>query len=264
MRRGVQAKKKKNTTTVLISVGLNVIVWGGLALLFTIHKIEANKTVDVTMLPMKQEQFKAVKPPAEKEVAKQKKSMPKPASAKAGHERQKPGPPHPHFMAQAPSTTGTGTGPAVQSGGTGTAGQLFNNKPAQKPSPKPLSSAPTKPPSPMPPPPPVKQRPKDITPKPVPLHEALAGISRPAQPIDVIKPVIPDSLRTSALSTSVIARINIASDGQMSVKLLTTSGSSQIDGIVLAALKKWTWSPQMIDGVAVPTVIDYKVSIEVS
>jgi|GEM_PF-6292451 len=258
MRRGVHSKKKKKGTTAVIAIGLNLLVWGGLALLFAIHKIEVHQQMDVTMVAMKAIKFKPVKPPASKKSV----AKPKAKSRLSRGASHKPGPPHPHFMATAPSSSGSDSGPTVQSGGTGKAGQLFTT-PAKKavPTAPPVPAAAVSKPKPTPTPvvaPPIKS-----IPAPMILHKVPEGATRDATPVQMTNPVIPDSLRGTALTTSVTARIHVSSEGTTSVQLLTSSGSDEIDKIVLDTLSKWTWTPQLVDGVPVPTVVDYKVEIAV-
>ena len=262
MRRGVKPQKKKTGSAVVIAIVLNIVVWGGLGLLFEIHKIVVQHHLDVSLITVKAAKFKPVKlPPVKKEV---KKSKPKPSVTKKPGAKQKPGPPHPHFMSSAPSKGGSGHGSntTVQAGGTGTAGQISGNG-AKKtvspppPPPKPVVKAPEKEkgtPTPLPKPP-VQAPPQ--------LHQIPEGVTQSASPLKQIAPVIPESLRRSALTTSVTAEITVSSSGNAKVKLLTSSGNAQIDQIVLNALRKWTWQPAEADGIPYPTTIDYTVQIVV-
>ena len=264
MRRGVKPQKKKTASAAIIAVVLNIIVWGGLGLLFAIHKIVVQHQMDVSLITMKQAKFKPVKlPPAKKAQKNKSHHKPKATSAKKPGAKAKPGPPHPHFMASTPTPGGSGhgTGQTVQSGGTGQAGQIAGqtSRKTQPPAPP----AQKQPPKTAPPPPkPIIQPPAPQPKAPI-LHEVASGATASAVPIKTVLPQIPDSLRDQALTTSVSAQILVASDGSFNVKLLSSSGNSQIDQIVLDALKQWTWQPATANGIPYSTTLNYKVKIEV-
>lgn len=262
MRRGVQVQKKKNGTTILIAVGLNVVVWGGLATLFTIHKIEQSKNYEVTMVAMKQAAFKPIKPPAEKKVQVKAKSQPKSAKGNKGHKDS--GPPHPHFMATAPDPNGGGSGQTVAAGGSGKAGQLFNNAP-------PKSNPPVAPPK-SPPPvklpesgtkPPVVEKPPVKT-SPLVLHQAPTGETRDAAPIDPVLPEIPTDLRSQAFASQVTVLVSVDETGASTVSLVSSCGVDRLDQLVLNAVKKWRWTPALTDGVAIPALFKYSVQLKVN
>lgn len=263
MRRGVQAKKQKKGTTILIAVGLNVVVWGGLATLFTIHKIAQAKTYDVSMVAMKQAAFKPVKPPEDKKVKVKAKAAPK--AAKKGGAHKDSGPPHPHFMATAPDANGSGgSGQTVAAGGSGKAGQLFNNAP-------PKSAPPANPPKTAPPAksPPVVTKPPAETkqtesPPPVVLHKAPMGETRDATPVDPVLPEIPSELRTQTLATQVTVQVSVDESGASSVSLVSSCGNERLDKLVLDAVKKWKWNPAVAEGVPIPALFQYTVKLKVN
>ncbi len=263
MRRGVQTKKKKNGATILIAVGLNVIVWGGLALLFTIHKIAQERSFDVTMVAMKQAAFKPIKqPPAKKIKAKTK---PQPKASKGGKAHKASGPPHPHFMASAPSSSGGSGGQTVAAGGSGKAGQLFTNKPpvTKQQQPKPVET-PSIPPKTIPKKKAIPEtKPLDKAPKIV-FHQAPSGRTREASPVAPLLPKIPTSLRSETFAASMVVQVSLDEQGNSTVSLLSSSGNAQLDKLVMSAIQKWKWNPATVDGVPIPALFNYKVELNVN
>lgn len=84
-----------------------------------------------------------------------------------------------------------------------------------------------------------------------------------AQPIEEIKPQIPENLRTSEYKSYVRVKVEIGADGVSVPTLKTSSGNSEIDDRVIAALKKWRWRPALVDGRAVSSIRYFKFEFEV-
>ena len=84
-----------------------------------------------------------------------------------------------------------------------------------------------------------------------------------AQVVESPQPVIPPALHENCFKSCCLARFMIAADGKSKVKLLSSSGSDEIDDITLETLRKWKFKPAMLDGKPVASTRRIKVEFEV-
>lgn len=84
-----------------------------------------------------------------------------------------------------------------------------------------------------------------------------------AEPIEQIKPRIPDELRSKEFKSFVRVKVEVNIDGASQPTLKTSSGNEQIDAEVINALKKWTWKPGFLEGKPVRSVRYFKFEFEV-
>lgn len=77
-------------------------------------------------------------------------------------------------------------------------------------------------------------------------------------------PDIPTERKELCFKSFCLARFYIASDGKAKVKLVSSSGSKEIDEITLATLRRWKFSPAMLDGKPVASTRRIKVEFEVN
>jgi protein TonB len=84
-----------------------------------------------------------------------------------------------------------------------------------------------------------------------------------AKPTFNPQPEIPTSAREECMRASCVARFWIDPEGKTKVKLLTHSGSNEIDDITLATLRRWKFKPAMLDGKPVESTRRIKVEFEV-
>jgi TonB family protein len=52
--------------------------------------------------------------------------------------------------------------------------------------------------------------------------------------------------------------VDIAADGGHSERIVRSSGSQQVDDLVLAALKQWRWDPAAREGQAISSTQNFK------
>lgn len=78
------------------------------------------------------------------------------------------------------------------------------------------------------------------------------------------QPAIPPEHHEQCFKSCCIARFFIAPDGKTRVKLISSSGSNEIDDITLATLKRWKFKPAMLDGKPVESTRRIKVEFEVN
>lgn len=202
------------------------------------------------------------------------KLAPKPPQPKAKTPK-KPGHPHPHVgnHAAKPSgvkfsrpnpnapkvvaSAGTGKGGddnSVDNSGTGKAGVV----PAPPPTtPAPAPPAPVAPPPPTPAPAPVAVPPAPTPPPHEPVYEAAAVVKE-------INPVIPDDFDVTQTPPPLKALFTVNPDGTATVSKIESSGNPQLDGLVLDAVKRWTFKPATKDGVPVESYLRLKVEFDMS
>ena len=77
------------------------------------------------------------------------------------------------------------------------------------------------------------------------------------------QPVIPAELHERCFKSCCIARFVINADGKSSVKLLTSSGSEDIDDITVSTLKRWKFRPAMLNGQPVQSTRRVKIEFEI-
>jgi protein TonB len=78
------------------------------------------------------------------------------------------------------------------------------------------------------------------------------------------QPNIPSTHHEQCFKSCCIARFFIAADGKTKVKLLSSSGSNEIDDITLVTLRRWKFKPAMLDGKPVESTRRIKVEFEVN
>lgn len=77
------------------------------------------------------------------------------------------------------------------------------------------------------------------------------------------EPEIPSSMQEESFQRACLARFHIDQTGKPEVKLLSTSGSDEVDEIVLETLKRWRFSPATLDGKPVESTRRIKVELEI-
>lgn len=76
-------------------------------------------------------------------------------------------------------------------------------------------------------------------------------------------PKIPPHLHEECFKSCCIARFKIDEKGQYQVRLISSSGNTEIDEITLSTLRRWKFKPAMLDGKPVPTTRRIRVEFEV-
>ena len=196
------------------------------------------------------------KPPAPKRRA----AKPHPAAHKvAAHppsERpSRPDPSRPKVVV-AQGGNGPGDQPTVQQG-TQPGGQL-TTPPAPTPNP---TRAPTPPPTPAPPTPaPTLPSTPAPTPSPAPHVPTLVA----ARPLSQPKPTVPDDLREQDVDTTFHALFTVHPDGTADVKMLNSTGNTQLDQLALDAARQWTFQPATEDGKPVESYLRLAIEFKVS
>jgi TonB family protein len=77
------------------------------------------------------------------------------------------------------------------------------------------------------------------------------------------KPVIPDYLRDQYLKSSVVIEFLIMAQGQVTPRLLQSSGSDELDSIALNTVAKWQFKPAAQDNVPVDSRTRLRILFEV-
>ena len=84
------------------------------------------------------------------------------------------------------------------------------------------------------------------------------GPNRIAIPIYTVEPQVPISMVSGGVDSSVDVSVDVGSDGSHTEKIVRSSGSPQVDDLVLAALKQWKWDPAARDGKEIASTQNFK------
>jgi protein TonB len=84
-----------------------------------------------------------------------------------------------------------------------------------------------------------------------------------AEPIYYPKPEIDAELKEQCCKFACTARFTIKADGKVSVALLTSSGSPEVDDVALTTLSRWRFKPATLDGKPVDSTRKIRVEFEV-
>ena len=77
------------------------------------------------------------------------------------------------------------------------------------------------------------------------------------------QPVITPEMLEQGIKTSCTARFAIASSGKHNVKLLSSTGSAEVDEMTLDTLRTWRFRPALLGGEPVASVRKIKIEFEV-
>lgn len=86
---------------------------------------------------------------------------------------------------------------------------------------------------------------------------------RIAEPVFSPEPEISPELHEQCFKSCCIAKFLIKADGQTSVQLLTSSGSSEVDEIAIETLRRWKFKPAQLDGRPVESSRKIRVEFEI-
>jgi protein TonB len=84
-----------------------------------------------------------------------------------------------------------------------------------------------------------------------------------AKAIECPRPEIPAELHEQCFKSCCIARFMIKDDGKYSVKLISSSGSEQVDDIAIDTLRRWKFKPALLDGKPVDSSRKIRVEFQV-
>lgn len=84
-----------------------------------------------------------------------------------------------------------------------------------------------------------------------------------AEPTYYPKPEISSELKEQCCKFSCTARFAIKADGKVSVTLLTSSGSPEVDDVALTTLCRWRFKPATLDGKPVDSTRKIRIEFEI-
>ncbi len=84
-----------------------------------------------------------------------------------------------------------------------------------------------------------------------------------AQPIYSPEPEITAEMKEQCFKSACTAKFIIKADGKISVSLLSSCGSQEVDDIALATLRRWKFRPAMLDGQPVDSTRKIRIEFEV-
>ena len=207
-------------------------------------------------------------PPPEKRPAPPKKTPKKAAKAKPAGRKAAPrtvtarrapsGPPPVKVVAAAggPGGNGGGGDAGITTSDAGASAPPPPTPPTNPPPPvtPPTPAPPTPAPPPSAPPPPA---PKPPPPPHVPVLTAAAPLAQP-------RPAIPDELRDADLNAAFEGLFTVHADGTATVKMVSSTGNSALDGLALDAARRWTFRPATRDGRPVESYLRLRIEFDVS
>lgn len=84
------------------------------------------------------------------------------------------------------------------------------------------------------------------------------GPNRVAMPIETIEPNVSMSQMAQGVQNSVDVTVDIAADGRHSERIVRSSGSQEVDRLVLEAMTKWKWDPAAAAGNPIASTQNFK------
>lgn len=193
---------------------------------------------------------------------------PHPAAKTASHQAAtRPSRPNPNQPKLVVGAGGSGSGPGVENNGTGAAGQMpsgpppaANSTPPANPSPAPgvTPSSVTPPPVTVVPTPPPGA--PVVTPSPSPPPHVPVVVA--AEPLSQPHPQIPDDLSADNVHDDFKAVFTIGADGDVSVRMTSSTGNPTLDALALDAARRWTFRPATVDGKPVSSFRRFVIQFE--
>ena len=81
--------------------------------------------------------------------------------------------------------------------------------------------------------------------------------------IEAPQPELPAEHNEQGIKTSCCARFTIEEDGKFSVRLVSSTGSQEVDDLALATLRRWKFKPAQLNGKAVKSSRKIKIEFEI-
>ena len=85
-----------------------------------------------------------------------------------------------------------------------------------------------------------------------------------AEPIYSPEPEISAELKEECFKSACTAKFIIKADGKISVSLLTSSGSPEVDDIALTTLRRWRFKPATLDGSPIESIRKIRIEFEIN
>ena len=239
----MRRRRQKNTLLpkmIGVAVLVNAILLPILAQLGVFKNIGGQKLTQVELIKLPPPEKR---PPPPKKTAK-KAARPHPAghktAARPATARHAPsGPPPVKVVAAGPSPG--------DAGGSGDAGIVPSGSGPATSAPSPAAPAAPSPPV-TPPPAPTPPAPTPLAPKPAPPPPSAVPVVTDATPLSQPRPALPDDLSYDDIHGSFLALFTIHADGSADVKMVSSTGNNEADGILLDFARKWTFRPATVNG----------------
>ncbi len=243
----MRRRREKNTLLpkmIGLAVIINAILLPILAQMGVFKNIGGQKLtpIEIIKLPPPEKRPAPPKKTAKKATPKPKAAGHKTAARPAASRHAPSGPPPVRVVAQGPAAGGSGGG-----GDAGITGSGSGPTPPLPPAPPPPVSPPPPPPAPAPASPPAPPpAPKPLPPPPpasppAPVQADAVLVSQP-------KPVLPDDVNFDDIHSNFFALFTIRADGSTDVKMVSSTGDSRVDQIVLDTARQWKFRPATLGG----------------
>ena len=238
-----------------IAVLINAILLPVLATLGVFKAKRGSQNIDVKLIKLAPEKKVVQKKTPPKKLAKAKPRPPTPGRHQATRLATHPSAPNPNQPKLVAAAGGNGNGPEIDNNGTGQAGVVNTPPPATTPAPVAEAPPPAVQPVPQPKPAPVVTPPAPSPPAPV---------YSEAEPQSQPQPEIPDDLAGQELHATFWGLFTVHPDGSAEVKMVKSTGNSELDDAALAAARRWTFKPGAKDGTPVESYRRLRIDIDVS
>jgi TonB family protein len=77
------------------------------------------------------------------------------------------------------------------------------------------------------------------------------------------KPEISAELKEECLKTSCVAKFAVSEEGKTSVRLVSSSGSTEVDETVMSTLRLWKFKPATVDGKPISSSRTLRIEFEI-
>jgi TonB family protein len=77
------------------------------------------------------------------------------------------------------------------------------------------------------------------------------------------KPEISSELKEECLKTSCVAKFAVSDEGKTSVRLVSSSGSADVDETVMSTLRQWKFKPATVDGKPISSSRTLRIEFEI-
>jgi len=255
MARRRRAKNNLLPKMIGIAVLINAILLPVLAGLGVFKAKKGSQNIDVKLIKLPPERKLTQKKPPTKKIARSKPKPPTSGRHQATHLAQNhPSTPNPNQPKVVAGVGGKDTGrPTIDNNGTAQPGQVTT-----QPAPTPPIADNTSPPAPTPQPPPAPET------KPAPPATPPAPVYVEAEPLTQPQPDVPDDLAGQDLHATFWGLFTIHPDGAVDVKMVKSTGISELDEAALGAARKWTFKPATKDGSPIESYRRLRIDIDVS
>ena len=87
--------------------------------------------------------------------------------------------------------------------------------------------------------------------------------ARDARPLSDPNPKLTDEMKQRKLNAKISVSVEVDVDGSHTEEIVSGSGDDEVDALILKTLRRWRWSPGIVDGEPKKQKIRYRFTIDV-